>query len=112
MRTPAAAGPSPIPSAGSKPTKPADPLSKSVPPARSAADVGDDHIAAMLLGMSDEDGDPPHVPEGSTVMEMPAVDAYGNPVMPKPDDKKKVIVPEDSSSVARDLLSRMTRRPR
>ena len=74
--------------------------------------MGDDHIAAMLLGMSDEDSDPPHVPEGSTVMEMPAVDAYGNPVMPKPDDKKKVIVPEDSSSVARDLLSRMTRRPR
>ena len=65
----------------------------------------------MLLGMSDEDGDPPHVPEGSTIMEMPAVDAYGNTILPKPDEKKKVVL-EDSSSVARDLLSRMTRRPR
>lgn len=89
-----------IPAAVSKPAKPA-----------AAADVGDDHIAAMLLGMSDEDGDPPHVPEGSTIMEMPAVDAYGNTILPKPDEKKKVVL-EDSSSVARDLLSKMTRRPR
>ena len=66
----------------------------------------------MLLGMSDEDGDPPHVPEGSTVMEMPAVDAMGNPLPPKVEDKKKIITQEDSSSIARDLLSKMTRRPR
>jgi predicted component of type VI protein secretion system len=92
-----------IPSAGSKPAA-------TVKPAP-VGDAGDDHIAAMLLGMSDEDGDPPHVPEGSTVMEMPAVDAYGNTILPKPEEKKKAAI-EDSSSVARDLLSRMTRRPR
>ena len=96
-----------IPSAGSKPAAPVKPA----PAAKPVGDVGDDHIAAMLLGMSDEDGDPPHVPEGSTIMEMPAVDAYGNPVVPKPEEKKKVVI-EDSSSIARDLLSKMTRRPR
>lgn len=96
-----------IPAAVSKPAAPVKPA----PAATPVGDVGDDHIAAMLLGMSDEDGDPPHVPEGSTIMEMPAVDAYGNTILPKPDEKKKVVL-EDSSSVARDLLSRMTRRPR
>ena len=95
-----------IPPAGSKPAVP-------VPkPAAKSGDMGDDQIAAMLLGMTDEDGDPPHVPEGSTVMEMPAVDAYGNPVVVKVEDKKKIPSPEDSSSIARDLLSKMTRRPR
>ena len=108
-----AVGANPIPPAGARPSpapKPAGATAK--PPApMPAAGHGDDHIAAMLLGMSDEDGDPPHVPEGSTIMEMPAVDAYGNPVMPKPEEKKKVVI-EDSSSIARDLLSKMTRRPR
>ena len=116
------AGANPVPAATSKPPAPAPkPAAKPAPAAAAAptaaaptAQEGDDHIAAMLLGMSDEDGDPPHVPEGSTVMEMPAVDAMGNPLPPpKPvDDKKKVMSQEDSSSIARDLLSKMTRRPR
>jgi pSer/pThr/pTyr-binding forkhead associated (FHA) protein len=95
-----------VPSATSKPTKPTPPPSKPV-----AKSDGDDDAAAMLLGMSDEDGDPPYVPEGSTVMEMPAVDRYGNAVPPKPPEKQ-VPVQEDSSTIARDLLSKMTRRPR
>ena len=114
---PAAASPKPapavgaqaIPAAGSRPTKPPAKV-----PAKPAAggDPGDDQIAAMMLGMSEDDGDPPHVPEGSTVMEMPAVDAFGNPVVVKVEDKKKAPAQEDSSSIARDLLSKMTRRPR
>ncbi len=107
----AAAGANPIPAAGSRPSKPAAPPKPAAKPTP-AVEHGDDHIAAMLLGMNDEDGDPPHVPEGSTVMEMPAVDAFGNPVVPKVEDKKKIPSPEDSSSIARDLLSKMTRRPR
>ena len=107
-----AAGANPIPAAGARPSPAPKPAGATKPPAPvPAAGHGDDHIAAMLLGMSDEDGDSPHVPEGSTIMEMPAVDAYGNPVMPKPAEKKKVEI-EDSSSIARDLLSKMTRRPR
>ena len=107
----AAVGAQPIPAAGTRPTKPPAPANPPAP-AKPGVDPGDDHIAAMLLGMNDEDGDPPHVPEGSTVMEMPAVDAFGNAVVPKVEEKKKIISQEDSSSIARDLLSKMTRRPR
>ena len=107
----AAAGAQPIPSAGSRPSKPPAPAKSAAKPSP-AVEHGDDHIAAMMLGMGDDDGDPPHVPEGSTVMEMPAVDAYGNPVVPKVEEKKTIPSPEDSSSIARDLLSKMTRRPR
>ena len=107
----AAAGAQPIPSAGSRPSKPPAPAKPAAKPSP-AVEHGDDHIAAMMLGMGDDDGDPPHVPEGSTVMEMPAVDAYGNPVVPKVEEKKTIPSPEDSSSIARDLLSKMTRRPR
>ncbi len=101
-----------IPSATSKPVKPTPPPSKPTPKPAAKSD-GDEDAAAMLLGMSDEDGDPPHVPDGSTVMEMPAVDVdmYGNAIPPKPPEKK-VPVQEDSSTIARDLLSKMTRRPR
>ena len=111
----AAVAPQPIPSAGSRPSKPPappKPAEKPVAKPTPGVDPGDDHIAAMMLGMGDDDGDPPHVPEGSTVMEMPAVDAYGNPVVPKVEEKKTIPSPEDSSSIARDLLSKMTRRPR
>jgi len=112
-KPPSTAAANPIPAAGTRPSPAPKPAARPAPApaAKSAGEQGDDDIAAMLLGMSDDDGDPPHVPEGSTVMEMPAVDAYGNPVMPKPEEKKKVVI-EDSSSIARDLLSKMTRRPR
>ena len=67
----------------------------------------------MLLGMGDEEeGVDPQVPEGSTVMQMPALDAQGNPIPPKPEDKNKIPSQADSSSAARDLLSRYTKRPR
>jgi len=90
------------PAPAAKPTP-----SRPIPKAATAAQDEQDNIAAMLLGMDDDDSENPHVPEGSTVMEMPAVlaDAAG---------EKKRTVPEqpDSSAVARDLLSRLTRRPR
>jgi len=83
--------------------------SKSVKPIPKATAGEDeqDKIAAMLLGMDDDSVDDPHVPEGSTVMEMPAVGGA------KVDDKKKAIPTQaDSSAIARDLLSKLTRRPR
>jgi pSer/pThr/pTyr-binding forkhead associated (FHA) protein len=75
-------------------------------------DVDDDKMAAMLLGMEDE-----AVPDGSTVIDIPAVDAQGNPIAPpKPDDKaaKKVVAQtrEEMSSAASDLLRKMMRRPK
>ncbi|MGL6076232.1 MAG: FHA domain-containing protein [Fimbriiglobus sp.] len=87
-----------------KAPSPTAPAPKPKPP---ASDANDD-IAAMLLGMDDED--PPVVPEGSTVMEMPAVNI---PTVEKPGEKKKEILSQaDSSAIAKDLLARMTRRPR
>ena len=75
----------------------------------------DDKVAAMLLGM--EDGG---VPEGSTVIELPAVDAQGNPIPPavdaaKDDKSKKPPVAqtrEEMSTAASDLLRKMMRRPK
>jgi predicted component of type VI protein secretion system len=74
----------------------------------------DDKMAAMLLGMEDE-----AVPEGSTVVDMPAVDSQGNPIVPstaKADDKagKKAVAQtrEEMSSAASDLLRKMMRRPK
>jgi pSer/pThr/pTyr-binding forkhead associated (FHA) protein len=73
----------------------------------------DDRMAAMLLGMADEG-----VPEGSTVVELPAVDAQGKPLPQgdsKPDDKsgkKPVQSREEMSSAASDLLRKMMRRPK
>lgn len=72
-----------------------------------------DQIAAMLLGLGD-DGD---VPQGSTVMDMPAALA-GTPggEQPKPeekkDPKKETLSREDMSNAANDLLRRMMRRPK
>jgi pSer/pThr/pTyr-binding forkhead associated (FHA) protein len=73
----------------------------------------DDKMAAMLLGMEDD-----KVPEGSTVVELPAVDAQGKPIPPgegKGDDKsakKPVQTREEMSSAASDLLRKMMRRPK
>lgn len=70
----------------------------------------DDRMAAMLLGMEDEG-----VPEGSTVVELPAVDAEGRPIPPaaKPEEKKKLAqTREEMSSAASDLLRKMMRRPK
>jgi pSer/pThr/pTyr-binding forkhead associated (FHA) protein len=84
------------------------------PPPGSATSEEDDKIAAMLLGM-DEDGNH-EVPEGSTVMDVPKVDALGNPqpaaAAPKVEEKKKAQTREEMSSAAQDLLRKMMRRPK
>jgi len=81
----------------------------------STTDADHDKIAAMLLGMED-DSQP--VPDGSTVIDTPAVDAQGNLVAKaetKSDEKggkKPVQSREDMSNAASDLLRRMMRRPK
>jgi pSer/pThr/pTyr-binding forkhead associated (FHA) protein len=84
---------------------------KSVP-SSSAPTVEEDAdaAAAMLLGMGDEDppGSDPKVPEGSTVMEIPAVDATGKPV----DQKKKTVTAAESSAAASEILRKYMRRPK
>jgi predicted component of type VI protein secretion system len=85
--------------------KRSDPLMKPTKDAPSQED-----IAAMLLGEDDGDG-PAQVPEGSTIMEMPAVVA-GEAAGDK--DKKKNAIPtrEDSSNAANEILKKMMRRQR
>ena len=113
-----AVGQRPVPAEAKKSgsaTIPVSATKKDTPAAPKAPVSADDpdHIAAMLLGMGDEeDGVDPLVPEGSTIMQMPALDAQGNPIPPKPEDKNKIPSQADSSSAARDLLSRYTKRPR
>ena len=92
------------------PTKPAQETSHSTLSAQSADE--DDKMAAMLLDMEDD-----QVPEGSTVVEMPAVDAQGNPLpqaQPKEEAKKpaQAQTREEMSSAASDLLRKMMRRPK
>ena len=67
-----------------------------------------DDAAAMLLGLDDDAGAIPHVPDGSTVMEMGAVNADGTPV--KKSDKKKSITGAEMSSAANDILRKYIRR--
>jgi len=120
--------PKPAAAGGSKEAAPVKPAA---PPAAPAAPTNatpapsnqivtsmteDDHdkIAAMLLGMDDGGAS---VPDGSTVVDVPAMDAQGNPVppAPKPDEKgakKPVQSREEMSSAANDLLRKMMRRPK
>jgi predicted component of type VI protein secretion system len=70
----------------------------------------DDKMAAMLLNMEDE-----KVPDGSTVVELPAVDAQGKPIPPAGDKSEKPKLAqtrEEMSSAASDLLRKMMRRPK
>jgi predicted component of type VI protein secretion system len=94
--------------------KPAPAEESTLPNTSQLTSEDDDKMAAMLLGMEDE-----NVPDGSTVVDMPAVDEQGNPIPPsqaKPDDKaaKKVVAQtrEEMSSAASDLLRKMMRRPK
>lgn len=83
--------------------------SSSLKPAATSA--GNDDIAAMLLGM--EDDAPAQVPDGSTIMEMPAVLAGAVAAAQAANDaKKKIVTAEDSSNAASDILKKMMRRPR
>jgi predicted component of type VI protein secretion system len=84
------------------------PLLKPAPAPKAADDH--DEAAAMLLGMGDEGSGEARVPEGSTIMEMPAVLAEAGKAA---DDKKKAASSkEDSSNAASEILRRYMRRPR
>jgi pSer/pThr/pTyr-binding forkhead associated (FHA) protein len=93
---------------------PSKDVSSPTPTPSFTSDAGedDDKMAAMLLEMEEEG-----VPEGSTVVELPAVDAMGNPLpqKPKEEDKKKPAqaqTREEMTSAASDLLRKMMRRPK
>lgn len=68
-----------------------------------------DAAAAMLLSMDDDtpSGEQPSIPEGSTVMEIPAVDAAGRVIPPR---KKVDTESLESSSAASELLKKYFRR--
>lgn len=102
----AAVTPKPASNSAQKPAAAPKPVPKPSPVEDDA-----DAAAAVLLGMGDEDppGSTPHVPEGSTIFEMPAVNAE------KPGEKageKKGSVPssEDMSNAASDILRKYMRR--
>ena len=67
-----------------------------------------DDAAAMLLGLDDDAGAVPHVPDGSTVMDLAAVNADGTPI--KKSDKKKTISGAEMSTAANDILRKYIRR--
>jgi predicted component of type VI protein secretion system len=89
------------------------PAAEPTAPTRTSLSGEESHeedMAAMLLNMEDEG-----VPDGSTVVELPAVDAQGNPIKPepKPEEKKKTVqTREEMTSAASDLLRKMMRRPK
>lgn len=113
--TPYPKAPAAKPSAGSKELPAQKPGPKPAPASNppGADDEDNDKIAAMMLGLNDDD-----VPQGSTVFDMPAVDASGNP-LPAPDakadekkDSKKVASREDTSNAASEILRKYMRRPK
>lgn len=67
-----------------------------------------DSAAAMLLGLNDDANSVPQVPEGSTVMDIVAVNPDGTPV--KIVDKKKMISGAEMSNTANDILRKYIRR--
>jgi predicted component of type VI protein secretion system len=72
----------------------------------------EDAMAAMLLAMGDDgagDG-PPVVPEGSTIMDMPAVDLSNADTGPQKKPKKAVVTGAEMSNAANDILRRYIRR--
>jgi len=88
--------------------KPVAPAPQTQPEKIPAAAEGDD-AAAMLLSMDDDNpsGEQPSIPGGSTVMEIPAVDAAGRIIPPK---KKENTEAAESSTAANDLLKKYFRR--
>jgi predicted component of type VI protein secretion system len=88
------------------------------PPTKKPAASEDDDIAAMLLALQDDTdsgstGLSSEVPEGSTVMDMPAPTAAGDPAAEPAKGKTKVPVPEgDTRSAAKAILEKYMRRPR
>lgn len=111
----------PTPSPKAPPAKPGAPSSGSKETVATSArtpssdDAQDqDKIAAMLLGLSDDD-----VPEGNTVVDMPIVPtssaAEGAAAEAKADEKKdakKGPSREDTSNAANEILRKYMRRPK
>jgi predicted component of type VI protein secretion system len=90
------------------------PATRPAPETAPAAAADHDHdskMAAMLLGMGDEESGEAVIPQGSTVMELPAVVAAEGGGA-KSDEKKKTAAPENSSDAASEILRRYMRRPR
>jgi len=86
---------------------------KSVPIPSADGDSSDDiDAAAMLLGLDDDDPTAtPQVPEGSTIYDLPAVNADGTPVVKKEDPKKKGTPSgAEMSAAANDILRKYIRR--
>lgn len=110
--SPLAAGPKPTPAPQPKSSVAKLPPSPTVPPPAPAAPKSQpiprpsedpDHIAAMLLGMEDED-----VPGGSTAIGIPALtDDDINKMKTAAEDKKKKAIASDSSLAAGDILKKM-----
>ena len=112
----AAGAPTPMPksASGSKETPALKTGSKESPALSAADDADHDKIAAMLLGISDDD-----VPGGSTVVEMPAVNAGAEgsasgeaPKEGEKKDPKKVATREETSNAASEILRKYMRRPK
>jgi len=80
----------------------------------------EDKLAAMLLGADDEPGTkrsntlgPEEIPEGSTIMEVPAQAKPEGEGPAKPQPKKKSVVGTgNTSDAAAEILKRYQRRPR
>jgi predicted component of type VI protein secretion system len=100
----------PVAPAATKPVAPAPvPITPAPGPAADGESSDDIDAAAMLLGMED-DSPNPTVPGGSTVHELPAVNADGTPVK-KPDPKKKATPSgAEMSAAANDILRKYIRR--
>jgi len=75
-----------------------------------------DRIAALLLGLDADDEDesgtprPPEIPEGSTILDMPALDENGQPK--KVEAKAPPQEQKANSNVANEILKKYQRRPR
>ncbi len=82
------------------------------PAPASTAEDDPDKIAAMLLGMGDDDA--AEVPGGSTIMDMPSVEDGSEQAAKAEEEKKKKGVPSaaETSAAASDILRRYMRRPR
>ena len=94
----------------SSPQFPTTPVKIPSVPLTTADDDSHEHdsAAAMLLGLDDDANSVPQVPEGSTVMDMAAVNPDGTPV--KKVDKKKLISGAEMSNTANDILRKYIRR--
>lgn len=106
---PATVGASSNPISGASKPKPDSKASPASPPKGKQGEPNNDEIAAMLLGMGDDES--AKVPEGSTVMEVPV------PPMPGSGNAtaapgKKVATREDTSNAASEILRKMRQRSR